>query len=93
MYTIIGQRQFLLWQANVFSGELITVPASFFSYFASRRSSETPSHLYWVGGALGAVTLASASFAVVTLASVIFVFLRSTFVGSSAIFLSSLMVS
>ena len=33
----------------------------FFSYFASRMSSETPSHVYWVGGALGAVTLASAS--------------------------------
>jgi hypothetical protein len=31
MYTIIGQRQFLLWQANVFSGEVITVPASLFS--------------------------------------------------------------
>jgi hypothetical protein len=31
-------------------------------------SSETPSHFYWVGGALGAVTLASASAAIMWVA-------------------------
>ena len=31
-------------------------------------SSETPSHLYWVGGALGAVTLASTSAAIMWVA-------------------------